>query len=126
MWGLSPLPCQQHRPLTTLSEPAYFPVDQIVAAADHVIDELRDDAYSLVALPIPHGLRSLERSDLLDHHRAVVAEIRRRGWRVRTNVRHVANGDVFAIVAAVYSSSYQVLRRPAALGLRRILRRRCD
>jgi len=76
---------------------AYFTVEEINAAADHVIDELRDDPDSVLTLPIPHGISARERTDLLDHHGAVVDEIRRRGWRVRTHVRHLPSGSVFAI-----------------------------
>jgi hypothetical protein len=51
-----------------MSEPAYFTVDQIGAAADHVIAELQDDPDSVIALPIPNGITVRERADLLNHH----------------------------------------------------------
>jgi hypothetical protein len=74
-----------------------FYADEISDAADQVIDELRDDPDSVMALPIPHGLSARERADLLDHHDAVVAEIRSRGWNVKTIVRQLPQGTVFAI-----------------------------
>jgi len=74
-----------------------FTVDQVCQAADHVIAELHDDPDSVLMLPIPNGLRARERTDLLDHHNAVVTEIRRRGWQVKTHVRHPPNGTVLAI-----------------------------
>jgi hypothetical protein len=80
-----------------VTDAAYFTVDNISAAADHVIAELKDDPDSVIALPIPNGLTARERADLLNHHGAVVREIRRRGWPVRTHVRHTPAGSVFAI-----------------------------
>jgi hypothetical protein len=80
-----------------MSDPAYFTVDQINAVADHVIAELKDDPGSVIALPIPHGLTARDRANLLSHHGAVVREIRKRGWLVKTHVRHTPAGSVFAI-----------------------------
>jgi hypothetical protein len=80
-----------------MSDPAYFTTDQVNAAADHVIEELKDDPGSVIALPIPNGLTARERADLLNHHGAVVREIRRRGWQIKTHVRHTPAGCVFAI-----------------------------
>jgi hypothetical protein len=76
---------------------AYFTVDEIDAAAGHVISELSDDPDSVLTLPIANGISARERADLLDHHGAVVREVRRRGWRVNTIVRNLPTGTVFAI-----------------------------
>ncbi len=76
---------------------SYFTVDQVTEAADHVISELEHDPGQVMALPIPNGLSARERADLLDHHGAVAAEVRRQGWKVKTHVRTVPDaGQVFA------------------------------
>ena len=74
-----------------------FAVDAVDAAADHVIGRLAGDADHLMAIPIPNGISARERADMLDHHGRVVAEIRRRGWRVRSHVRTLGTGSVIAI-----------------------------
>jgi hypothetical protein len=83
--------------LRSMSDHAYFTVDQVNAAADHVIDELRDDPESVLMIPIPNGISAHQRADLLDHHGAVIAEIRRRGWHAKAHVRHTPTALVLAI-----------------------------
>ena len=75
---------------------AYFTVDEVNAAADYIISELESDRDSLIALPIPNGISARERADLLDHHGQVAAEVRRRGWQVKTHVRTIPTGQVLA------------------------------
>jgi hypothetical protein len=62
-----------------------------------VIAELKDDPDAVMSIPIPNGISARERADLLDHHGAVVAEIRSRGWCVKTHIRTLSTGSVFAI-----------------------------
>ena len=74
-----------------------FQVNEITAAADHVIAELEHDPGSVMLLPLPHGLSPRERADSIDHPAAVVAEIRDRGWGVKTHARNTPAGSAFAI-----------------------------
>jgi hypothetical protein len=76
---------------------AKFFANEISAAADYVIAELHDDPESVLMIPIPNGITARQRADLLDHHDAVVTEVRRRGWQVKTHVRHPPSGTVLAI-----------------------------
>jgi hypothetical protein len=80
-----------------MSDRAYFTVGEVGTAADYVIDELRDDPDWVIAMPIPNGISAMERALLFDHHEAVAKEVRRRGWTVRTHVRHLPDGTVLAI-----------------------------
>ena len=80
-----------------MTDPAYFRVDDVeAAAADHIISQLADDPDSVMALPIPHGITAHERADLLDHHHAVAQEIRRRRHDLTTHVRHTPQGEIIA------------------------------
>ena len=65
-----------------------FTVDEINAAADHTIAELRYDPDAVMSTPIPNGLEPRQRAELIDHHGAVLAEIRRRGWRADDRPAH--------------------------------------
>jgi len=74
-----------------------FAVDAIGTAADYVIAALAGDPDHLMAILIPNGITARERADMPDHHGRVVADIRRRGWRVKTHVRNLPGGSVFAV-----------------------------
>jgi hypothetical protein len=77
---------------------AYFTVDQIREVADHVIAELKDDPDGVMTIPLPNGLTPRERRDLIDHHHAVIREVKRRGWSsAKAIVRHTPDGSVLAI-----------------------------
>ena len=80
-----------------MTDISYFTVDQVQQAADHVIAELSDDPDSVLAIPIPNGISARERADLIDHHQAVVDEVKRRGWSAGAVVRTTPAGSVLAI-----------------------------
>jgi hypothetical protein len=80
-----------------MSDLTPFPVDLVSEAADYVIAELKDDPDAVMSIPIPNGIPLRARTDLIDHHHAVVREIRRRGWSAKAIVRHTPAGSVLAI-----------------------------
>lgn len=72
-----------------LSQPAQQLLDALTAP-DAAPDQV-------MVLPIPYGTPADERKVLIDHHQAVVNELRDAGWPAEVIVRRNPDGEALAI-----------------------------